>query len=86
MDMSDELTSAKATIKQYGSNQVWYVNGLEVLGPLRYHLGMLIQRVEEHNAWARRAGQVPVPTMELEEAKVALNKAEDFFTNPQQKK
>jgi len=62
---------------------VWYSDALEVLSPLRYHLNETIAQIESHNRAATRLGYMRVPKRRMEEAKTALDRAENFLTNKQ---
>lgn len=63
----------------------WYQGGLEVLGPLRYHIHQLIKEIESHNRFVasmKKLGVDVAPACRpdyLKEAKKASEKAEAFF-------
>lgn len=62
------------------SDLEWYSRSLEVLQPLRYHLNEVIGLVDSYNSFCNHAGQTPVPMARVEAARVALERAEVFFT------
>lgn len=61
----DENTALKETVERLENAQVWYVNALEVLSPLRYHGHQLLES--------------PDRTSLQDALKLMIDKAEDFF-------
>jgi hypothetical protein len=59
----------------------WYSNALEVLGPLRWHLHQLTERMRSHNLYSTALGQPLLPVKEIEEAEAANEAANDFFVD-----
>lgn len=57
----------------------WYVDAVEALSPLRYHMFQLLSDIETHRGFCEALGQ-PFNLRSLEAAKAALGDAELFFT------
>ncbi len=62
----DENASLKKEVEHFKRAQVWYVNALEVLSPLRYHGHQLLE--------------APDRTSLQDALKLMIDKAENFFT------
>ncbi len=62
-----------------GYNSAWRSEALEALQPLRWHVNELIEALESHNRWAKRAGRPTIPEGKILAAKEASAKAESFF-------
>jgi hypothetical protein len=56
----------------------WYSGALEALSPLRYHMYELVMRVEQYNMFATRMKYPLAAERELENAKDAMQVAEDY--------
>lgn len=61
-------------------DQEWYVQALETLRPLRYHLAELIEAAESHNRFADLTNVPRLSDRAITEAKIALEQAEAFFS------
>ena len=57
----------------------WYVDALEALGPLRFHIAELIELAEQHNRFAELAGGPQLSAAKIAAAKSASDAAEQFF-------
>lgn len=58
----------------------WYVDALEVLSPLRFHIDELITEIESYNRYASRMGHPLISRAKLAKAKEAQAISEKFFT------
>ncbi len=74
-----EFLQEIVNLRDGSSNFEWYSRALEVLQPLRYHLNNIIDVIDSHNSFCYSAGQVPIQTARVSDARVALELAEDFF-------
>lgn len=59
--------------------QKWYVDSLEALRPLRYHMFQLLSDLETHKIRCEALG-MPFGLRSLEAALVAMDDVEIFFT------
>lgn len=57
----------------------WYIEAVEVLSPLRYHMFQLLSDIETHKGFCEELGQ-PFKLRSLEAALAAMDDVEVFFT------